>query len=57
MKLDEMFDAGISVRKTVWSKRGDKIARKEVERIAATDVQPRTHIEITSAEEHDGGHE
>lgn len=52
MRLDEMFDAGMSVRKTVWSKRGEVITRKEVDRIVATDVAPRTQIELKTEKTH-----
>lgn len=46
MVLQEVFENAVSMRKTVWSKRGEKITRRAVERVVATDVQPRTTIEI-----------
>jgi hypothetical protein len=48
MRLNEIFEAGISVRKIVWTKRGDTVVRREVERVVATDLPQRTHIENTS---------
>ncbi len=46
MALEEIFEHGVSMVKTVWHKRGDKVTREEVKRLVATDVQPRTHIEV-----------
>lgn len=46
MILDELFENGVSIVKTVWRKRGDEVTRHEVKRMIATDVQPRSHINI-----------
>ncbi len=46
MALEEIFEHGVSMVKTVWHKRGDKVTREDVKRLIATDVQPRTHIEV-----------
>lgn len=48
MILEEILEHGVSMAKTVWHKRGDKISRQEVKRTVATDIQPRAHIEIKS---------
>jgi hypothetical protein len=41
MVLGDIFEAAITVEKTVWQKRGDKITRKDVSRLLATaDSQP-----------------
>jgi hypothetical protein len=44
MALEEIFEQGVSVVKTVWHKRGDKVSRQEIKRLVATDVQPRSRI-------------
>jgi hypothetical protein len=36
MILEDIFEAAVSVEKTVWQKRGDKVTRKEVSRLLAT---------------------
>jgi hypothetical protein len=46
MVLEEIFESGVSMTKTVWHKRGDKVTRQEVNRMVATDIQPRSRIEI-----------
>jgi hypothetical protein len=46
MILDEIFDRGISVEKTVWKKTGDNISRQKMKRVVATDINPRSNIEI-----------
>lgn len=46
MALEEIFEHGVSMVKTVWHKRGDKLSREEVKRLVATDIQPRSHIEV-----------
>jgi hypothetical protein len=49
MVLEEIFESGLSMTKTVWRKRGDKITRQEIKRMVATDVQPRSYITIKDA--------
>lgn len=44
MTLGELFENGVSVRKTVWVKRGRDVSKREIEKIALTDIHPRTHI-------------
>ncbi len=51
MIVNELLENGVSVMKTVWRKRGDKISRQNVKRMVATDVQPRNYIEIKDKEE------
>lgn len=46
MVLEEIFEHGISMAKTVWKKRGDELSRHEVSRMVATDVHPRSRIEV-----------
>ncbi len=46
MILDEIFETEFSIRKTVWSKRGDKIARRSVDLTSPTDIQSRKYIEV-----------
>lgn len=36
MILEEIIEEAVSVVKTVWQKRGDKVTRKEVSRLLAT---------------------
>lgn len=47
MKLGDIFEAQFIVKKTIWSKRGDKITRRDVDASDKPDIQPRTKIEIT----------
>ena len=49
MKLEDIFEVDFSVRKTVWSKRGEKITRRDVDSVAGNDIQPRNKIEIKNA--------
>jgi hypothetical protein len=53
MILGEIFEQVVSVEKTVWRKRGDKITRKDVSRVVATDVEPRPRktIKVTDGSE------
>lgn len=45
MRIDELFGFGMTVRKTVWSKRdGKAVQRREVERVATSDVPVREKI-------------
>ena len=46
MIADEIFEHGVSLEKTVWKKEGDNISRKKVKRVVATDVSPRSKIQI-----------
>lgn len=46
MILDEIFEHGISMEKTVWKKKGNDISRQKVSRMIATDVHPRSEIKI-----------
>lgn len=46
MILGELFEHGVSVTKTVWHKRGDKLDSQRVSQLVATDVHPRTYIEV-----------
>ena len=47
MNLEEIFEHGVSLTKMVWRKRGDKLNRQDVQRLVATDIHPRTYIEVT----------
>lgn len=47
MVLEEIFEHGILIKKTVWQKRGDDISRHEVSRMIATDIHPRSRIQVT----------
>jgi hypothetical protein len=51
MVLEEILEHGVSMAKTVWHKRGDKISRQEVKRTVATDIKPRAYIEIKNEDE------
>jgi hypothetical protein len=42
MVLEEIFENGVSMVKTVWQKRGDDVSRRELKRTIATNVQPRS---------------
>jgi len=44
MKLDEIFDTGFSMKKTVWSKRGDTVTRRDVDAFVPKDIQQRNKI-------------
>jgi hypothetical protein len=46
MILDEIFEHGVSIEKTVWKKQGDNVSRQKVQRVVATDIHPRSNIEI-----------
>jgi hypothetical protein len=46
MGVDELLERAVSVSKTIWRKRGKDISRREVKRMVATDVQPRTTIKV-----------
>jgi len=46
MSLDELLERAVSVSKIIWRRRGGDISRKEVKRLVATDVQPRTTIKL-----------
>lgn len=48
--LDEIFESELTLRKTVWSKRGDTVTRRDVERVLVSDVQPRSRIITTEPE-------
>ncbi len=51
MTLEEILDEDVSVRKIVWSKRGDKLTRQKVDQNAEFDIQPRTRIEVKDKSE------
>jgi len=46
MTLLELLGTNIAVRKTIWSKRGDKVTRRVVNHDAEFDIEPRTQIKI-----------
>ena len=46
MHIAELLERAVSVTKTVWCKKGDDISRREVKRMVATDVKPRTAIRV-----------
>ncbi len=50
MILDEIFEHGVSLAKTVWHKRGDRISCEKKEKMVATDIRPKKYIEVTDAE-------
>lgn len=43
MTIDQIFESSAS-RKTVWSKRGEEISKREVS--AVSNIQPRKSIEV-----------
>jgi hypothetical protein len=47
MILGEILEQAVSIVKTVWQKRGDKITRKEFSRLLAT-AEPRKTIKVAS---------
>lgn len=53
MVVEELFERTVSMTKTVWRKRGQKITRKEISRMVASDVTPR--YKITQKETDDEG--
>ena len=46
MNLEEFFESELSMRKTIWSKRGEKITKRNVDHLELTDITPRTRIEL-----------
>jgi len=50
MLISEILSNDISFRKIVWSKRGDKIVRKVVDKKSEFDIRPITRIEIKKEE-------
>lgn len=50
MLIFEVLGNDVSIRKTVWSKRGDKITRRVVDKEAEFDIEPRTHIKVKEKE-------
>ena len=46
MVLAELLERAVSVTKTVWRKKGDDISRREVKRMVATDIKPRSSINV-----------
>ena len=50
MLISEVIDTDISVRKTIWSKRGDKITRRVVDKRSEFDIPQKTHLSITPKE-------
>ena len=52
MVLSDIFEQSVSVVKTVWQKRGDKVTRKEVSRLLATpsSPQPRKTLKVNANE-------
>lgn len=53
MTLSEIMESDFSVRKTVWSKRGDKVTRRVVDKEAPFNIEPRTHIEVEDDDDAD----
>lgn len=41
MVLGDLFEQAVTIEKTVWQKRGDKIVRKNVSRLLAKVVETR----------------
>lgn len=46
MTLDEVLSNEVSVRKTLWSKRGKNITHKVINKKADFDIQPRKYIHV-----------
>lgn len=46
MVLGDLFEHSISVTKTIWRKRGSDVSQHAVSRLVATEIQPRTTIDI-----------
>lgn len=46
MLLEELCESTVSMRRTIWSRRGERITRRETDRMVATDVVPRTRVEV-----------
>lgn len=46
MKLDDLFEAAFTARRTVWSKRGKEITRREIDLPDATELRLLTKVEI-----------
>jgi hypothetical protein len=42
MVVGELFEQAVTVEKTVWQKRGDKIVRKDIARLLATVAESKT---------------
>lgn len=50
MFVDELFEHGISIEKTVWKHTDGKISRQKVKRIIATDINSRDTIKLKGNE-------
>jgi hypothetical protein len=46
MVLWDLFEHSVSVTKTIWRKRGSDISQHAVSRLVATELQPRTTIDV-----------
>ena len=50
MLIDQLFETEFATRKAIWSKRGDKITRREVDVTPDGAVSARTKIEVKDAD-------
>ena len=51
MRLEDIFEADFSVRKTVWSKRGEQVIRREVDACAPSDIAVKKKLKSHEREE------
>ena len=56
MLISEVIGSDISIRKTVWSKRGDRVTRRVVDQNCESDITPKTHLEIKNKRENENGY-
>jgi hypothetical protein len=45
MNLDEFFESELSLKRTIWTKRGENITKREVKHLSLTDITPRTRVQ------------
>jgi hypothetical protein len=50
MVLGELLEATVSIVKTVWCKRGDRVTRKEVSRVVAAGQPGNNKIKATTTD-------
>ena len=51
MLVIQLFETEFATRKTIWSKRGDKITRREVDLSPDNTITARTKIEVKDADD------
>lgn len=53
MLLDDVFESDLSMKRTVWSKRGDKITKRIINEPDPLDIRSRDKIKVLDDENED----